>query len=111
MGGPREVLIFLECRRDGIVLHPKGEWFPQDSLGHSAEHNRLHKAVRALVNNARARNAGASPHAVIEVRFLVRSEGQWALHRAKDALEPLGVPMRQQALHPEDDASAIAAGR
>jgi hypothetical protein len=99
------VVIFLECRHDGVVLHPGGEWFPAEGLGHTTEHNKLVRTVRALVNGPQGKGAS------IEVRFLVRPDGQLTMQRANEALLPLGVTRRQQALQREDDVAAVVAGR
>jgi hypothetical protein len=110
LSGDRDWVIYLQCHRDGVVLHPAGRWFPQESLAHSPEHNRLLKEVRQMVQRRQAA-LPAGQALRVQVRFLVPPDARLIFHQAYAVLKPLKLPTSQQELQPGDDVSAILAGR
>jgi hypothetical protein len=109
--GNRDVLIFLECRSDGVIVCSTRKFVPLEALGHSPDHNPLTKAVRELAARRQSMVPAGEPPLRLQIRFLVRRDAGRTLQDASLALVELRLPLTQYALQPEDDVSAITAGR
>jgi hypothetical protein len=71
----------------------------------------LYRAVNDCIQKGQARRPAGAPPLRVVVFYLVRKDGTRTMHEAQAALRPLGLAEQQRALQPEDDVSAIVAGR
>src|SRR5262249_39582137 len=90
LGG--ESTIFVECRRDMVVVYRGRRWVPIDALNHSPAYNRLLKAVSDQAERLQGLARPEQP-ARLHIRFLVHPHSEQTLHLAYPVLEKLGVPM------------------
>jgi hypothetical protein len=111
LAGEHELIVYLECKHDRVILHPVGDTFLEGPLGAATEKNALVQAVRRYIASHQARRLAEAPPLRVELRYLVRSDGGRIAHQAQEVLGPLGLPQQQHQLQPEDDVSAIVAGR
>jgi hypothetical protein len=107
IGGTRDYVIFVECRRDEVVLYPSQKRFPIDKLSHSPHHNPFLQAVSQMVARRESLNRTLTKPPKTQVRFLLQPDGLQAYHLAFPALDPLTVDKTRQNLQPEDDVLTI----
>jgi hypothetical protein len=106
--GDRDWVIFVECRADGVVLHPSERSFALTQLAGPA--NPLLECLQEMIARRQALvRPGDLPYRP-HVRFLVRPEYLRTYHAVFPALEALPVPKSRQNLLPEDDVDDIVAG-
>jgi hypothetical protein len=106
LGGDRDYIILLECRRDAVVLHPFGNSFSTESLTEkNGGATLLQEAIGRLIARRQATvRPGEQPYRP-QVRFLVRPDGLRSLHRAYPALESLQIPLTRQNLDADEEVS------
>jgi hypothetical protein len=106
ISGAREVVFFVECRPDEVVVYPTRAQVSLDHLTHSPMHNKLYQTVRQLI----LRQQAHAPDAKVQIRFLIHRDAERTFHRAYPVLEGLPVPKAQYHLMPDDDVARIVAG-
>jgi hypothetical protein len=102
----REVVFFVECRPDAVVVHPSRVQVSVDHLTHGAMHNKLYQSVRQLLQRQLTR----APDSKVQIRFLIHRDAERTFHRAYPVLEGLPVPKTQYHLLPDDDVARLVAG-
>jgi hypothetical protein len=106
LGGDRDYVILLECRANGVVLHPYGTSFSADSLAaNNGGGVLLQEAIGRLIARRQATvRPGEQPFRP-QVRFLVRPDGLRAFHRAYPVLETLHIPLTRQNLDADEEVT------
>jgi hypothetical protein len=104
VNGPHGSILFVECRADGVILHPAGTRIAAADLGTNAS-SPLTRAVQQYLARRQAIRPGEPER--VEVRFLVRGDALRTYHRAYPLLAGLPVVQKRQNLDPADDIRAI----
>jgi len=105
VNGPRNSILFVECRADAVILYPLGLRLAVADLGTSAANSPLTRAVQQHLARRQAARPGELDR--IEVRFLVHQDALRTYHWAYPLLAGLPVAQKRQNLDPEDDVRAI----
>jgi hypothetical protein len=104
LGGDRDYIIMLECRRNSVVLYPYGNSFSTESL--AAKNGGgviLVDAIKRMIARKQtAVRAGEQPYRP-QVRFMVRPDGLQSMHRVYPRLEELHIPLTRQNLDADED--------
>lgn len=110
VSGNGELVIFVECRADVVVVHPTRTSVTTEHLTHTQAHNKLYQTVRQIISRrqALAREANA-PAVPVQVRFLIHRDAERTFHRAYPVLDGLQVPKTQYNLMPDDDVARLIA--
>jgi hypothetical protein len=108
--GDRDWVVFIECRADGVVLYPSRETFSLSAIATPGAGNPLRQSVLQLVQRRQASVLPGQPPYRPQLRFLLRPVDLRTLHQVIPVLQPLGLPMTEQNLMPDDDVLAIVAG-
>jgi hypothetical protein len=106
LNGDGESFVFVECRRDVVVVYPGHRRVAIDALNHSPTYNPLFQTIRQQVERRQAQ-AGPGETARVHIRFLIHRDGERTFHLAYPVLEGLAVPKTRYSLQPEDDVSRI----
>lgn len=101
-----EVVVYIECFADRVVVHPSRSTISLETLASAGSFNPLWHKVDAALSRRPA--GAANPRKFI--RFLVHEGGVPTFHRAVSALERLPAEKSQQAINSGDDVRAIIAG-
>jgi len=104
---PREWLLFVECKADGVVVHPRKEAFALAKV--EAANNPLRAFVTEALTRQPEPTAGKPPSR-LRVRFVVHPDGGRSFHAAYPALLGLPIDMDRVALEPGDDVRAVLQG-
>jgi hypothetical protein len=109
LSGDRDWIVFVECKKEGVVIYPTQLLLPASALGRASGSNPLLQSVQQLIDRKQATvRRGDVPYRP-EVRFLVHPDAGRTYHRAYPTLDALAAPKTAQTLAPEDDVAAIVA--
>jgi hypothetical protein len=109
LSGDRDWIIFVECKKEGVVIYPAQLLIPVSALGRASGANPLLQSVQQLIDRKQATvRSGDAPYRP-EVRFLVHPDAGRTYHLAYPTLDALAAPKTAQPLAPEDDVAVIVA--
>jgi hypothetical protein len=108
--GDRDWIVFIECRTDRVVLYPSRESFTLSAATTPGASNPLRQAVLQLIQRRQGSVLPGQPPYRPQLRFLLRPTDLRTLHQVIPVLQPLGLPMTEQNLAPDDDVQTIVAG-
>ena len=114
MSGAGEILIFVECREDLVVVYPSRKRVSVEALSHSPGHNPLLQAIRQQAARRMAAARPGDPAPRLHIRFLVHNRGGNGLrtfHMAYPVVEDLKGEKTRYDLDPLDDVARIVAGQ
>lgn len=95
--GSRDLVILIDCRAEGIVVHPSGRVFELDVLTNrgAGEHPLVEAVNQLIVRRQTSVRPGEPPYRPV-LRFSIRPDGLRAYYRAFPLLEPLRLPMSRE---------------
>jgi hypothetical protein len=106
----REWLIYVECRAESAVLHPRNVNLPLNLLEGDAATSPLRTLVTEVLERQPEPIPGKAPRK-LRVRFVVLPNGgERSFHAAYPALVGLPIDMDVVRLRPEDDVRAALLG-
>ncbi len=104
-----EWIIYVECRVDGVVLHPGKDLLPLHAIAETPAKNPLRARVAEMLPQQPAPLPGKTPSRP-RVRFVVHVDGGRSFHAAYPALVGLPIDMDRVTLQAGDDAQTIIRG-
>ena len=109
LSGDRDWIVFVECKKEGVVIYPAQMLIPVSALDRASGGNPLLQSVQQLIDRKQATvRSGDAPYRP-EVRFLVHPDAGRTYHLVYPTLDALAAPKTAQPLAPEDDVAAIVA--
>lgn len=102
-----EVTIFIECRRDQVVVYPGEKVLEADTIRQAPPQNPLYVAVYQEIMRRQAVVPRGEKGPRYVIRFLLHRDGEATFHRAYPALESLPVTKSRYNLMPDDDVQRI----
>jgi len=102
-----EVTIFVECRRDQVVVYPGEKVMDAETIRQSPPQNPLYLAVYQEIMRRQAVVPRGEKGPRYVIRFLLHRDGEATFHRAYPALETLPVTKSRYNLMPDDDVQRI----
>jgi hypothetical protein len=109
LSGDRDWIVFVECKKEGVVIYPTQLLVPVSALGRASGSNPLLQSVQQLIDRKQATVRRGDAAYRPEVRFLVHPDAGRTYHLAYPTLDALAAPKTAQTLAPEDDVAAIVA--
>jgi hypothetical protein len=110
LNGDKDWVLYVECRADGVVLHPSRRSFTASTLATAQGRADLTRAAQNLLERRQnAANQVGEKNFKAQIRFLVWPDGQRTYHAVYPALDGLPAPKTMQILNPEDDVDRMTA--
>ena len=101
LAGASELVLFIECRADGAIIHPGGKKFSLADL--SGSDNPLVGELRRQIDRrgslSRPGDTVPKPH----LRYLVWNDGLRSYHSIYPALRDWDVPKSQQSIESKEE--------
>jgi hypothetical protein len=108
LAGEKQWILFVECRADGVVLHPSRRSFTAANLAQPQGLADLTRAAQMLLDRRQSTAAQTGETTLkVHVRFLVWPEGERLYHTVYPALDALPAPKSWQMLRPDDDVDRM----
>lgn len=108
LAGDRQWILYVECRADGVVLHPSLRSFSAASLAQPQGLADLTRAAQMLLDRRQnTANQLGDKAFKMQIRFLVWPDGERTFHSVYPALDGLPAPKTWQMLRPDDDVDRI----
>jgi hypothetical protein len=101
--------IYIECRPDFVVLHPRHAPVESDSLLIETVRNPFYRQVYYLREKVKRQADPTGPAPMFRLHYLVHPGGERTLHMANSALAPLRLPSTQYKLQRDDNVARIVA--
>jgi hypothetical protein len=105
ISAPREWIVYVECKLDGVTLHPTERDLSLKDIEVPPFANPLRSLVTGILQRQPEPQPGKSPPQ-LRVRFVVHPEAGRTFHAAYPALQGLPVEMDRVTLQRGDDVRA-----
>lgn len=106
--GTDEVVLYVECRTDGVIFHPGKKWIALEALNRTPPTNPLYRSVHEALTRQKA--LGRERSARVRIRFLVHPQAERTFHLAHPALQTISEEKTRTNLLPDDDVERIVSG-